>query len=549
LLHSEAIGSSIIKQHLSLFEKHKQSLMIVRTLQVQENGFTETLEIINDDIEAHHFQAKLSLESDFNDMFEMRGREDDDINRTIVRKNSRNEYHAHYVAADDIRTGITVTISGCSFDEELLIKEKTRTTLVVTAEFETNNQINGPKIELPNTWLGSANIADEHGVYRQAELDLHDLLLSHKDGLTIAAGIPWFVTPFGRDSLITAWFLLPNSPELAKGCLEFLAKNQGTKVDAFRDEQPGKILHEQRYAELSRLGKLPFQTYYGTADATPLFIMLLADYVKNTGDVSIVHELQDHWIAALNWLETYQDERGLIQFTGNEAGLTVQSWKDSHDSLSYSDGRLGEGGLAVAEVQGYAYAAYEAAAHFYQLLAQPEQATCYQNKASRLQSTFDDLYWMAEHNNYAIAVDDESKPLDINSSDSGHLLWTGIVPASKADKLVERLFADDMWSGWGLRTLSTQEARYNPISYHNGSIWPHDTAIFAAGLNRYGFDKEFTIVSDAMVDLAATQEDNRVPELFAGYKRGDYPVLPYIEACRPQAWSAAALVYLMNNSK
>lgn len=547
LLHHEAIGSSVIKQHLSLFEKHKQSLLIVRTLQVQENGFVETLEIINDDIETHEFQANLSLESDFNDMFEMRGRQDDDINREIIININKDQYDASYVAEDNISTAVKVKLSGFNFNETLVIKEKTRTTLVVTVEFETNNHINGPEIGLPTAWLGSHDISDPHGVYRQAELDLHDLLLSHKDGLTIAAGIPWFVTPFGRDSLITAWFLLQKSPELAKGCLEFLAKNQGSIVDAFRDEQPGKILHEQRYAELSRLGILPFQTYYGTADATPLFIMLLADYVKSTGDVSLVHELKQHWIAALNWLETYQDKRGLIQFTGNEAGLTVQSWKDSHDSLSYSDGRLGEGGLAVAEVQGYAYSAYEAAAQFYHLLEDVEQADEYRKKALTLKNTFNELYWMEEHSNYAIAVDAESKKLDINSSDSGHLLWTGIVADCKINKLVERLFQEDMWSGWGLRTLSTQEARYNPISYHNGSVWPHDTAIFAAGLNRYGFSEEFSIVGEAMIDLAASQKDKRVPELFSGYTRGDYPVLPYIEACRPQAWSAAALVYLMNN--
>jgi len=550
LLHSEAIGSSTIKQYLSLFEQHKQSLLIKRTLQVLENGFTDSLEIMNDDIEPHLFHAKLSLDSDFNDMFEMRGYENLEIIRDIVQLRSTNHYEAHYIAEDDIRTDVKVHLDGFSFDKKLLIDAKTKKTLTVTVEFSSNNHVSGPKINLPDTWLNSNKINDVHGVYRQAELDLHDLLLSSQEGLTIAAGIPWFVTPFGRDSLISAWFLLKECPSLAKGSLKFLAKNQGTKHDELRDEQPGKILHEQRYSELSRLGKLPFHTYFGTADATPLFIMLLADYVEVTSDESLVHELQSHWVAALDWLDTYQDERGLIQFTGNEVGgLAVQSWKDSNDSLSYSDGCLGQGGLAVAEVQGYAFAAYNAAAKFYMLLGDHAKKSYYQDKALQLQLTFDALFWMPAHDNYAIAVDEKSTQLDINSSDSGHLLWTGIVKEEKVDLLVKRLFKSDMWSGWGLRTLSSDAARYNPISYHNGSIWPHDTAIFAAGLKRYGYDKEFSIVSEAMVDLAVSQEDNRPPELFAGYTRGEYPVLPYIEACRPQAWSAAALIYLMGNVK
>lgn len=549
LLHTKYIGSRCIKQYFSKFEKHKQSLMIVRTLSVKDGGFTDELELINDDLEDHTFLAELKLDSDFIDMFEVRGHVPSEGVRDVYRHQSSNRYDAHYIAPDDVKSEVQLELEGFKFNEQMAIAARSKRLLKINAKFTSTYSIASTIQGISEDWLSSKSIPDHTKVYRQAERDLHDLLLSTEHGLTIAAGIPWFVTPFGRDSIISSWFLLNTYPDLARGTLQFLAANQGTKIDEYRDEQPGKILHEQRYAELSRLGKLPFLTYFGTADATPLFIVLLHDYVEKTKDYSLVDELKDNWKSALHWMEKYQDERGLIVFRGNTKGLTVQSWKDSHDSLSYKNGKLGEGALAVAEVQGYAYAAYLAAANFYKHENDVKQAAYYKEKADKLQHSFDSLFWMPEHNNFAIAVDEHNCQLDVNSSDSGHLLWSGIVLDEKVDVLVNRLFEEDMWSGWGLRTLSTTELRYNPISYHNGSIWPHDTAIFAAGLKRYGKEKEFGVVKSALVDVASSQKDRRLPELFSGYPRGLTPILPYVEACRPQAWSAAALVYLMNDGE
>lgn len=549
LLHTDYVGSRRITQHFSKFENHKQSLLIVRNLKVTESGFEDELRIKNDDIEPHEFVANLHLGSDFIDMFEVRGHAPFDDLRDVHQHLNIDHYEACYVAKDGVKSEVQLNIHGFKFNEKLKLPPKTEITLRVKTQLNSELDIARDTLDVPQNWLSKADNKEINDIYHQAELDLHDLLLSTKDGITIAAGIPWFVTPFGRDSIIASWFLLHRYPQLAEGTLRFLAANQGTKVDEYRDEQPGKILHEQRFAELSRMGVVPFSCYYGTADATPLFLMLLRDYCQQQGSLQLANELKEHWQAALQWMEKFQDDRGLIVFKSNKSGLVVQSWKDSNDSLHYSDGRLGEGTLAVAEVQGYAFAAYLAVADFYQAQGDDQNYRAYSAKAKKLQTTFEDLFWMPEHNNFAIAVDDENVPLDVNSSDSGHLLWTGIVKESKVDLLVKRLFEKDLWSGWGLRTLSTSEARYNPISYHNGSVWPHDTALFAAGLKKYGYQAQFTLVKDAMVDLACTQKDKRLPELFAGYPRDETPVLPYVEACRPQAWSASALVYLMNNGE
>lgn len=549
LLHTKYIGSRCIKQYFSKFENHKQSLMIVRTLTVKDGGFEDELELVNDDLEAHQFAAELKLDSDFIDMFEVRGHVPNDGVRDVHQHQSSSHYDAHYIAEDDVKTEVVLELEGFRFHEHIHVEPRSKTILKVSAKFTSSYTIASTIQDVPENWLSHTEVFDPTKVYRQAERDLHDLLLATEHGLTIAAGIPWFVTPFGRDSIIASWFLINAYPELAKGTLQYLAANQGTKVDEYRDEQPGKILHEQRYAEFSRLAKLPFLTYYGTADATPLFVVLLHAYATATDDYHLVDALKVNWQSALQWMEKYQDDRGLIVFRGNTQGLTVQSWKDSHDSLSYRNGDLGEGALAVAEVQGYAFAAYLAAADFYAHAGNNEKAAHYTLQAERLRESFDRLFWMEEHNNFAIAVDENNVQLDVNSSDSGHLLWSGIVLDKKVDVLVNRLFEDDMWSGWGLRTLSTKEVRYNPISYHNGSVWPHDTAIFAAGLKRYGKELQFERVKQALIDVASSQKDRRLPELFSGYPRETTPILPYVEACRPQAWSAAALVYLMNDGE
>jgi glycogen debranching enzyme len=241
------------------------------------------------------------------------------------------------------------------------------------------------------------------------------------------------------------------------------------------------------------------------------------------------------------------DGDGFLEFVGAKdgKGLSVQSWKDSDDSMSHADGSLARGALAVSEVQGYAYAAYRAAADFYDALLEPQEAAGWRASAKSLQERFHRAFWLEELQTYALALDGEKKPLAVQNSDAGQLLWTGIVPAEVAPRLVKTLMSGDLWSGWGIRTLGKSEVRYNPLSYHNGSVWPHDTALAAGGMARYGFTKEAAIISEALYSLAASQGDKRLPELVAGYERQDEPPVPYPVACRPQAWDAAALLYLL----
>ena len=546
-VHQETYGSRKLVQYLTRFEAHKQDLLLVRTFEISEFGFVDQLELVNDDSSDHEFFAHVRVASDFADIFEVRNPSIDNEVRDIAIRQDASHYQAMYVAPDGESISVFLDLEHFRFDETLSISSRSSKTLQVRARFESSIEVASLPDDIYDGWLQSGHIEDDDRIYQQAALDLQDLLLATKDGLTIAAGIPWFVTPFGRDSIITSWFLLDVEPRLAAGTLRFLAANQGKKHDEFRDEQPGKILHEIRYSELSRIGKLPFHTYYGTADATSLFIILLHDYYRATNDDSLVTDMIPNLEAALNWMASQTDERGLIVFEGNEWGLTIQSWKDSHDSLSYSDGRLGEGALAVAEVQGYAYAAWSAAAEIFAIIGEQSRSRDYMEKAKEFRDSFDRHYWMPQHDNYAIALDAQGRQLDVNNSDSGHLLWSGIVKENRMEPLVNRLFMPDMWCERGLRTLSKNEVRYNPISYHNGSVWPHDTAMFAAGLKRYGLMKEFAVVREAMMEVARHQPDKRMPELFAGYASNERPVLPYLEACRPQAWSAAALVYLMHH--
>ena len=380
--------------------------------------------------------------------------------------------------------------------------------------------------------------------------DLRMLMLSTEHGLYPAAGLPHFVTVFGRDALITSMLLLPTWPQVAEGVLRYLAAHQGKVVDTFREEEPGKILHEMRRGELSRTGRVPFGRYYGSVDSTPLFLMALAAHRRATGSDALVRELRPAWEAAVDWLAAHQPgagqaDDGLIAFKPSGSGLLVQSWKDSSESMVHADGRQATPPLAVAEVQGYAFAAFNAAADFFDVVGNAARATDCRKRASVLAEVFDRRFWLDDLGTYAMAIDGAHAPLRVLSSDPGHLLWCGIVPAKRAARLVRTLMSPALWSGWGLRTLGATERAFNPVSYHNGSVWPHDTALFAAGLARYGFDQELQIVTKALFDLAASQPLGRLPELVSGYARqpGQGPVL-YTHACRPQAWAAAALPFL-----
>ncbi|HZG93290.1 MAG TPA: glycogen debranching N-terminal domain-containing protein [Mycobacteriales bacterium] len=359
---------------------------------------------------------------------------------------------------------------------------------------------------------------------------------------TIAAGAPWFMTLFGRDSLLTAYMSLIVSPELALGVLDTLAELQGAKVDPLTEEQPGRILHEVRYGQSSWTALAASNVYYGSADATALFVMLLGELDRWGLAPDAVQRLLPHADRALDWITRYgdRDGDGYVEYARHtESGLANQGWKDSWDGVPFADGRLAEPPIALCEVQGYVYAAYIARAFFAEEAGDADAAAHWRTRASDLKTAFNRDFWLPDRGYFALALDGEKRPVDALASNMGHCLWTGIVDVDKAPAVAAHLLSPEMFNGWGIRTLATSMASYNPLSYHCGSVWPHDNGIVVAGLMRYGFVREAHQVIDGIL-AAASAQGGRLPELFAGISRDDVPVpVPYPASCSPQAWSAA----------
>jgi glycogen debranching enzyme len=359
------------------------------------------------------------------------------------------------------------------------------------------------------------------------------------------AGIPWYVAPFGRDSCITAMELLPFRPKLAEGTLNFLAHYQGKTFDAFKDEQPGKILHEFRKGEMANLKEIPFIPYYGSVDASPLFLMLLYQYVSWTGNLSKARKWWPKALKTLAWIDQYGDldgDRYVEYYKESPKGLVNQGWKDSWDSIFHKDGRLAEAPTALVEVQGYVYAAKMGMARLAELFSETDLAQKLRQEAEYLRQKFNRDFWMEEENFFGIALDKKKELCRIISSNPGHCLWSGIMDQDKAKLVAERLFQEDMFSGWGIRTVSEREARYNPMSYHNGSIWPHDNALILAGLKRYGLTRYVDRLTTALAEASMFFRDYRLPELFCGFSRTHHHgPTPYPTSCSPQAWSSGVV--------
>jgi glycogen debranching enzyme len=383
--------------------------------------------------------------------------------------------------------------------------------------------------------------------YRQSLVDLAALRFRPSDAVTWslpAAGLPWFMALFGRDSLITSYQALPFQPRLARTSLEALAALQARQWDDFRDAEPGKILHELRCGELTRFGEAPHTPYYGTCDATCLFLVLLDEYERWTGDIELVRSLEPAARRALEWIERHGDRDGdgyLEYLRRSPKGLVNQGWKDSWNSALFADGRLAEPPIALCEVQGYAFDARRRTARLARLAwNDPGLADRLAAAAAELQRRFNADFWCEQRGHYVLALDREKRQVDALTSNTGHLLWSGIVDPARAGAVVERLMAPDMFSGWGVRTMSALDRGYNPIEYHNGTVWPHDTGLIAEGFRRYGFRQQASALALAIIESAGFFE-YRLPEVFAGFSREDtrFPV-EYPTASRPQAWSAGA---------
>ena len=370
----------------------------------------------------------------------------------------------------------------------------------------------------------------------------------HADRAVIAAGAPWFMTIFGRDSLITSWMVLPLDPALALGTMRTLAGLQGTKVAPATEEEPGKILHEMRFGMQASLWLGGSSVYYGTVDATPLFVMLLGELRRWGLERSVVDELLPHADRALDWIVDYGDKDGdgFVEYgRSTELGLANQGWKDSFDGITFADGTMADPPIALAEVQGYVYAAYLAKSHFCIEREDVAGAEYWAQRAQTLKDEFNRVFWIPDKGYFALGLDGQKRQIDSLASNMGHCLWTGIVDAGKAASVAEHLTGDDMFSGFGIRTLAKSCNAYNPMSYHNGSVWPHDNAICAAGLMRYGFVNEAQQVFAGILE-AAEWFGGRLPELFCGFDRAEFPEpVSYPTSCSPQAWASAAPFHLL----
>jgi glycogen debranching enzyme len=363
-----------------------------------------------------------------------------------------------------------------------------------------------------------------------------------------AAGVPWFVALFGRDSIITALQTLAYNPRIAEQTIRLLANFQGRLVNEWREEEPGKILHEIRMGEMARLGEVPHTPYYGTVDATPLFLILIGEHARWRGSLALFNELKANVEAALDWIARYgdHDSDGYVEyFCKTEKGLSNQGWKDSGDAIVNTDGSLAAPPIALVEVQAYVYRAKRGIAELFRRSGDEERARRLDDEADDLRHKFNRDFWV-EAGWYALALQKDKRPVEVLSSNAGHALWAGVADGEKARRTAASLMTDEMFTGWGVRTLSSGEVYYNPLGYHLGTVWPHDNSIVAAGFKRYGCEREALRVFVGLLQAAIHFDGRRLPELFGGFHRDDYGVpVPYPVACQPQAWAAGTVPYLL----
>jgi glycogen debranching enzyme len=551
----------------------KQSVIRRRTV---GNGFSDELSILNHADEPIDLTVRIEAASDFADLFEVK----DALKKkgAYSTQVEDNKLTLSYQRATFARATAISASGDCEVDQEGLTFHiqlephgSWNTTLDVALSVpgarrdETQSILSWEALRPTSDmaldlqrWIDAAPRLEcewepLRTAYRRSLVDLAALRFSPitAGGRSLpAAGLPWFMTMFGRDSIFTSLQVLPFTQELAATTLRELGLRQGTRIDDFRDEDPGRILHEMRYGEMTAFEERPHSPYYGSADATPLYVVLLDEYERWTGDLDLVRELEFEARAALNWIDEYADLQGngyiSYQRRNEQTGLENQCWKDSWDSIAYHDGRLPGFPRATCELQGYAYDAKMRGARLARLAwDDPAYADRLEQEAVDLKHRFNEDFWVAEGQFFALALDMNGKQVDSLTSNNGHLLWSGIVDDDKAEIVARHLLGERLFSGWGIRTMAVGEGRYNPIGYHVGTVWPFDNSFIAWGLRRYGFKDEAAVVAAGILE-AAKFFDGRLPEAFGGYSRAmtKYPV-QYPTACSPQAWSTGTPLLLL----
>jgi glycogen debranching enzyme len=536
-----------------------------------EDVFVEQLTLTNFLIRPIDYWVELTVGCDFADMFEVRG----------WKRDRRGEYLAPVSARDGIsfgyrgRDGALIesaiqfstppdTIDGrvARWNVRLLPGEPVR------LEWQIGATTGGQSVSVPGERIDRrcARLAETYESWRRecsrwdsnvetfdstltrAVDDLRSLYISDGEPV-ISAGIPWYSTVFGRDSIITSLETLALNPRIATDTLRYLARHQGTRENAYTEEQPGKIMHELRRGELARSGEIPHVPYYGTIDATPLWVVLLHETWRWTGDLELVRELLPNVQRALDWIDRYGDldGDGFVEYARtSDRGLVNQGWKDSGDGVPFPDGRLPGPPIALIEVQGYVFDAKLRAAALFDAVGDGAAAARLAGEAERLRDLVTERFWMEDADTFALALDGDKQPLRTVTSNAGHLLWSRLADAGRAKRVASGLMAPDMFCGWGIRTLSARHAAFNPMSYHNGSVWPHDNALIVMGLSHYGLAAQALPVIGAAHDVAATVRFNRLPELYCGMERASAmrPVL-YPVSCSPQAWASGALFLML----
>ncbi len=528
----------------------------------------QQLRVKNHALSAVRTTLAVSFAADFADIFEVRGMKRQARGQDLPPQVGSDRVSVGYRGRDDIvrRTILhfeprpcSLTASLAQFELSLQPQEEATFAVTVACEraavavlrFDDARTEAQADLERYNAWSCHVRTSSTqiNAWLNRAVSDLHMLTTELPSGPYPYAGLPWFNTPFGRDGIITALESLWLRPQLARGVLAYLAATQAAEVIPEQDAEPGKIVHEVRHGEMAALKEMPFGRYYGSVDATPLFVCLAGAYYERTGDRAAVESLWPNIEAALQWIDGYgdRDGDGFVEYHRQSAdGLVHQGWKDSDDAVFHADGAPAVGPIALCEVQGYVYAARRAGAALAAMLGQTQRAGQLMRQAEALRAQFERTFWCEELSTYAVALDGDKQPCRLRASNAGHCLFAGIASPQHAQRVARTLLSPASFSGWGVRTLAASECRYNPMSYHNGSVWPHDNALIAHGLARYGLAAQALQIWTGLFEAAMSFDLHRLPELFCGFRQdpGEGPV-PYPVACAPQAWSAASVFLLL----